>query len=202
MTISYTTGIPDANHNPSVDQPKMQVNNDNIKQIIGIDHCTFDPTSMAQISGQHLKVTFPEGQSDPALTQVQTQLYPKLFGTGTQLLETYTAARMSNSAQINGYLPFVKCMFKFTGSTGPYPADLTPPSNNNVVNVNIGSITQTSTTSVTVTFATALPYTTYRMFPSIESDPAITSAVITKNLTSIVFSGFLIGSRTFSFMVI
>lgn len=200
MTISYTTGIPDANHNPSVDQPNMRINNDNIKQIIGIDHCTFDPTSMAQISGQHLHVTFPESQSDPGLTQVQTQLYPKIFGTGTQLLETYTAARMSNSAQINGYLPFVKCMFTFTGVAGPYPSVIVQPAN--TLTVNVANITQTSTTSVTVTFATALPYTTYRLFPSLESDPNIVLSVVTKNTTSIVFSGFLIGTRTFSFMVI
>lgn len=199
MTISYTLGIPAANNNPSVDQPDMLVNNDNIAQLVGIDHCTFN-ASPPELSGQHLHVTFPAAQANPSLTQVQTQLYPKSFGSGTQLLETYTAARMSNSAQINGYLPFVKCMFRFTGVVGPYPAVIVQPTD--TLTVNVANITQTSTTSVTVTFATALPYTTYRMFPSIESDPAITSAVITKNLTSIVFSGFLIGTRTFSFMVI
>lgn len=200
MTISYTTGIPDANHNPSVDQPNMRINNDNIKQIIGIDHCTFDPSSMAEISGQHLHVTFPEGQPNPSLTQVQTQLYPKLFGSGTQLLETYTAARMSNSAQINGYLPFVKCMFRCTGSAGPYPAVLPQPAD--TLTVNVASIVQSSSTNITVTFATPLPYTTYRLFPSLESDPAITSAIVTKNLTTIVFSGGLLTGRTLSFMVI
>jgi hypothetical protein len=200
MTISYTTGIPDANHNPSIDQPNMMVNNDNIKSIIGIDHCTFDPANIDEISGQHLHVTFPITQSDPALTQIQTQLYPKTFGSTTALLETYTSARMSNSAQINGYLPFVKCMFTFTTGTGPYPAALIQPTN--TLTVNVASISQTSSTSVTVTFTTPLPYTTYRLFPSAESTANWPFSLIAKNLTTIVFSGGLITNKTFSYMVI
>jgi len=199
MTISYTTGIPDANHNPSIDQPNMLINNDNIKQIIGIDHCSFDPP-VGEVSGQHLHVTFPIAQSNPSLTQIQTQLYPKAFGSGTTLLETYTAARMSNSAQINGYLPFVKALFTFTGVPGPYPAVITQPTD--TLTVNVANITQTSTTSVTVTFSTPLPYTTYRLFPSAESTAAWPFNLITKNLTTIVFSGGLISNRTFSYMVI
>jgi hypothetical protein len=199
MTISYTLGIPAANNNPSTDQPNMQVNNDNIAQLIGIDHCNFN-ASPPELSGAHLHVTFPASQSDPSLTQTETQIYPKVFGSGTQLLETYTAARMSNSTQINGYLPFVKCMFQFTGVVGPYPAVISQPAN--TLSVNVASIIQNSSTQVTVTFATPLPYTTYYLFPSIETTSGLLSSVITKNTTSVVFSGFLIGTRTFSFMVI
>ena len=205
MTISYTLGIPAANNNPSVDQPDMLVNNDNIAQLIGIDHCNFN-ASPPELSGQHLHVTFPAAQSDPSLTQTQTQLYPKMFGSSTQLLETYTSARMSNSAQINGYLPFVKCIARFTGIVAPFG----PITNvSNTLYANVASIVQSTTNvsrpgdTVTVTFATALPYTNYYVF---FEDHQTFNIIITKNLSNIVFQTVGISTGftglTLGFMVI
>jgi hypothetical protein len=204
MTISYTLNRPAANNNPSTDQPDMENNNDNVAAIIAVDHCGFNVSS-PEISGQHLKVTFPAGQADPSLTQVQTQIYPKLFGSSTMYLETYEAAQLSNTTQINGYCPFVKCIGRFTGSSGPYPATLTVPVN--TITANIASIVQTTVTrpgdTVTVTFTTALPYTNYYVFE--ENAPNVVYSV-TKNLTSVVFKTAGLGAGfsgiTFGFMVI
>jgi len=38
----YTTNIPAAPHNPSADQPIMQVNANSINSIIGVDHYSFN----------------------------------------------------------------------------------------------------------------------------------------------------------------
>ena len=57
MSIPYNLGIPAANHNPSVDQPDMQENNDNISALLSVDHVTFNSFSPA-VSGHHLQVTF------------------------------------------------------------------------------------------------------------------------------------------------
>jgi hypothetical protein len=47
----YTNNIPAASHNPSADQPIMQVNTNSINSIIGIDHYSFnDPNNL---SGYH-----------------------------------------------------------------------------------------------------------------------------------------------------
>jgi hypothetical protein len=194
MTIGYTIGIPATNNNPSTDQPNMQVNNDNNFAIWGVDHCTFN-VDLPEQSGQHHHVTFPITQSDPVLDINATQLYPKVFGSSTQLLETYTAGRMSNNQQINGYLPFVKAMAKFIPVLGPYPKTLSVPAN--TLNVNIASIVQSGVGTVTVTFITALPYNTYYIFV----DPTANIPSITKNTTSIVFGSVAIGA-TAGFMVI
>lgn len=203
MTIPYILGIPDANHSPSVDQPDMRDNNDHIADIIAVDHCGFGVNSPER-SGEHLHVTFPAAQSDPALVQIQTQLYPKSFGTGTTLLETYTAARMSNSDQINGYLPFVKCMGRFTGIASPF-GPITAP--NNTIYVNIASIVQSTNIrpgdTITVNFTTDLPYTNYYIF---FEDHSTFNISITKNLSSMVFrtAGILTGftGLTLGFMVV
>jgi len=155
MTISYTTGIPAASHNPSTDQPNMKTNNDNIKSIIAVDHATFDASN----SGTHNHVTFTSAQSDPSLSASQTQVYPKTFGTATTYLETYSAFRASAGNQIIGYSPMVKCMGQFTTiNGGGVIANVA-----DTLYVNVASIVQAAAV-VTITFTTALPYATYAVF--------------------------------------
>ena len=198
MTIGYTLGIPATNNNPSTDQPNMQVNNDNNFAIWAVDHCTFN-VDLPEKSGQHHHVTFPITQADPVLAITSTQIYPKVFGSPTQLLETYTAARMSNNQQINGYLPFVKAMAKFSGVVGPYPKPITVPAN--TLNVNIASIIQNNSNTITVTFSTALPYNTYYLF--LDTNGIFGNFSITRNTTSVVFvSNIITNMFPFGFMVI
>jgi len=72
-TFSFNTGIPDANNNPSADQPLMKINNASTYSILQVDHVTFGSAPAlpaASSDGQHLQVTFngkhvPAAQTDP-----------------------------------------------------------------------------------------------------------------------------------------
>lgn len=197
MTISYTTGIPAANNDPSVDQPNMQTNNDNIAAIIEVDHYGFNAASNTP-GGQHQFVTFPATQAYPSLTPNTSQFYPRIFGTATTFLETYFSANMSNGQQIDGYIPFVKAMFSVTTTpTGPFPATLHGGANTQAIN--IASIVQTSTTSIIVTFTTALAYNTYYVFSTADSQTGLSFTKTTTTLT--VAGNFTINPRTLALMV-
>lgn len=54
MSIPYNLNIPLSSHNPSVDQPNMETNNNSIASIIAVDHVAFNTSG----SGQHNQVTF------------------------------------------------------------------------------------------------------------------------------------------------
>jgi len=202
MTITYTLGIPNGPNDPSDDQPLMQVNNDANAQIWGVDHITFNDDEFP--NGTHVSVTFTVPGSDPALNANQTQLYSKSFGNATTYLETYTAAKPSSGAQINGYLPFVKCMTAFQSLTAP--GNITPILNTLSVNIaSMNGIVQTApsagTSQIVITFAAALPYATYYLFFDVESAIPRT---ITRTTTSITLSGQTSGVNNmfFGFMVI
>lgn len=51
--FTYITGIPAASHNPSVDQPDMQINTNSIDDIIEVDHYSFNDNN----GGYHKKVS-------------------------------------------------------------------------------------------------------------------------------------------------
>jgi hypothetical protein len=197
MSFNYITNIPFATHNPSTDQPNMQINTNATNDIIGVDHVTFNTAN----GGTHNKMTLTNAQPDPGLLMSQAQIYPKTFGSSVTYLEPYFASNTSANNQINGYLPFVKCMGRFVTSSGPYPATLTVPANTLSVNIaSVNGIVQTAANSVTVTFATALPYNTYYIFG--EGLYFLTGSPITKNTTSIVFLGVSSPNQTVGFMVI
>lgn len=54
INVTYNNGIPDANHNPSVDQPPMRVNTDAVDTILAVDHVSFNTNG----GGWHKQVTF------------------------------------------------------------------------------------------------------------------------------------------------
>ncbi len=56
MSFTYTTGIPAAGNNPSVDQPKMQTNTNSINSLIAVDHFTFSSGN----AGAHNRVQLGE----------------------------------------------------------------------------------------------------------------------------------------------
>lgn len=180
--IPFVPNIPFATHNPSSDQPNMLINTNSEQAIWGVDHVSFN----TNFGGTHNKVTFTNAQIDPGLSANQAQIYPKTFGTsGATYLETFTASKSSAGNQVNGYLPFVKCIGRFTGSPGPYPIVLAVPTD--TLYVNIANITQTSATSVTVTFTTALAYTTYFVF--FDAQTLLSGlTTITKNTGNFVIS--------------
>lgn len=197
MTISYTTGIPAASHNPSTDQPNMKTNNDNIKSIIAVDHATFDTS----YSGTHNHVTYTSAQTDPSLVATatgQTQVYPKSFGSGTKYLETYAAVQPSAGTQIIGYSPLVKCMGQFTTiNGGGVIANVA-----DTLYINVASIVQAAAV-VTITFTTSLPYATYAVFVTRISNTAPTPGTITRATGSVAIAlSDNVSVGTICFMVI
>ena len=180
MSFTYTRDIPFATHTPASDQPNMQVNTNSTDDLIQVDHISFNDAN----AGKHNHVTFHNAQSDPTLQNSETQIYPKTFGSGTTYLETYTAAKTNGGAQINGYLPFVKCMVRFTSIA--MNGAITPTAG--YLNVNVNTVVQSAGGNViTVTFTTALPSNTYYIFYGSGStvDGTIT---VTKNTGTIVFT--------------
>lgn len=81
MSITYNLGIPGATNNPSVDQPNMLTNNDNIATYVAVDHVGFNTNG----SGQHEQVTFNANNvpappvSPPVLFTNTVATLPQLF---------------------------------------------------------------------------------------------------------------------------
>lgn len=62
MSITYTTGIPDPTHNPSVDAPNMQTNTNSIDSWNSIDHFTFSSLN----AGKHKYIQLPANSTPPS----------------------------------------------------------------------------------------------------------------------------------------
>lgn len=78
---TYVRDIPDAPHNPSVDQPDMKINTNSIDDLIEEDHYSFnDPNNF---SGYHKDIHQPAQAADPAAIANIGQLYT-LTGLGKQ----------------------------------------------------------------------------------------------------------------------
>lgn len=201
MSISYTQGIPASNHAPSADQPPMMVNNDHNFTIWDVDHFTFNSSPPSGPSGMHEKVTFPVTSTVPGLSNLQTQIYPQTFtGSSTNILETYTSATNPSGAQLNGYLPFVKCMGQYVSLTNA-TGTLSP--NANSLNINIASVVQSTTSilgdTITITFTQALPTVNYYVFFTEDTR----TSILTKGLTTIVLMNALFKNGIpLAFMVI
>lgn len=180
MTFTYTRDIPFATHTPANDQPNMQVNTNSADDLLQVDHISFNDAN----AGKHNHVTFHNAQSDPALLNSETQIYPKTFGSGTTYLETYVAAKTNGGIQVNGYLPFVKCMVRFT--TLAADGAITPTAG--YIIANVASVVQSNTLKrITITFSNALPSNTYFIFQTWDSSLAI-GLTVTQNTGSIVIN--------------
>jgi hypothetical protein len=96
MGISYNLGIPAATHNPSIDQPNMQVNTNSIAQIIAVDHVGFSTTG----SGQHNQVTF-NANNVPAVPTAPPVLFTNTVGSLPQLFFYSGPATSSSNQYVN-----------------------------------------------------------------------------------------------------
>jgi hypothetical protein len=142
-SIPYNLGIPASNHNPSVDQPDMLENNDNISALIAVDHVTFNSGAGAT-SGHHLQVTF-DSNNPPAVPTAPPVLFtntvaglPQLFyysgdigqSINQYVVDTASGGTTGSSFMLGGLI--LKCG-RFTGVTGvstvlAYPNADTPMS--------------------------------------------------------------------------
>lgn len=98
MTINFYDAIPAANNNPSADQPLMLLNNIAIKQILGINHVTFD-TGNSSINGAHTSIQFDQSASYVPVPPVSP---PELFTdiiNGLPQLKYYTGDAAHSSDQ-------------------------------------------------------------------------------------------------------
>lgn len=137
MTIPYNLNIPFSTHNPSVDQPNMEINTNNIASIIAIDHVAFNTAG----SGQHNQVTFnannvPGGFSPPVFyTNNDAFSIPQLF------YATQDAAHSTNQyvAMASGSVLVLGGIIIKWGGAGTIgtPVNFTPAFPNNCFSVQI-----------------------------------------------------------------
>jgi hypothetical protein len=97
--FAYTNGIPAASHNPSADQPIMQINNNSINSILGIDHFSFNNAN----GGWHQQSTYVNG-TDPTTVGGQLALYSKSDGAGKSLLFSIRDGNAATVTQLNSTL--------------------------------------------------------------------------------------------------
>ena len=71
MSFTYNNGVPDANNNPSVDQPDMKTNAQSIESLIAIDHISFNTAN----GGTHKQVSFDDKNVPAAQTDPQSVLF-------------------------------------------------------------------------------------------------------------------------------
>lgn len=71
----YTTNIPFASHNPSADQPIMQVNTNSIDEILAVDHYSFNTGN----GGYHKTIRQVFVASDPVAIPGLGQYYSKVL---------------------------------------------------------------------------------------------------------------------------
>lgn len=158
MSISYTTGIPAATHNPSSDQPNMQTNNDNIPIFVARDHVGFNVVTGT--SGHHLQVTFDSNNvpvvptSPPVLFTNTVAGLPQLFfysGDNAHGASQYTSASNGSTFLLGGIiLKWGQCVFGGpTTFAGAFP--------NNVFAVTFGALSTTPGSNGTIS---AQPITT------------------------------------------
>lgn len=99
--ISYTPNIPNPANKPSVDQPNMTINNNNILSIIEVDHSTFNQN----YSGNHTVIHQITQGSDPVDVTPYNELYAKVANGDTQLFVRSPANVFS---QLTGHLAATK----------------------------------------------------------------------------------------------
>src|ERR1700729_2313552 len=124
MTIAYNLGIPNAPDNPSIDQPNMKTNNDNIATYVAVDHVGFNTAG----SGQHNQITF-HANNVPAVPTAPPVLFtnndafslPQLFyysGDAAHSSSQYVASPNGSTFLLGGII--IKWgMGALTGLPGP-----------------------------------------------------------------------------------
>jgi len=94
-TYTYNRDIPDANNNPSVDQPDMKTNTNSVDDLIAEDHYSFEVSN----GGMHKQVRMPNLSAIPSgLAGSMGTIYVKPANTQAQLF--YTNGASGNEYQL------------------------------------------------------------------------------------------------------
>src|SRR2546430_8289315 len=109
--FTYTTNIPLATNEPSVDQPNMKINTNSINSIIGVDHLTFGTATGTQSDGYHKVIHSVPQVSDPVAIAGFGQVYTKTVSGDQQLfyesgggVKTQLTGPNAVSAAATGYV--------------------------------------------------------------------------------------------------
>lgn len=169
MAITYNLGIPAASNNPSVDQPNMLTNNNNIATYVTVDHVGFNTSG----SGWHNQVTFAGPQSPSTPSNPLSILYTKNDGNGNPQLNFINTQNIINTSAANGsVILFAGMILKWgTYSTG-------------------GDGTN-------ITFVSAFPNNCYQVIISVISGSAVNSLIFV-NQGSVTTSKFTTGKTAIS----
>lgn len=99
MSFTFSTTVPAAPNNPSVDQPDMLQNNVATSGIVAVDHITFNALG----GGQHKQVTFNSKNVPAAQTDPQSVLYTdNVIATATNTASASTVASLFYRNQNSG----------------------------------------------------------------------------------------------------
>lgn len=147
-TFSFNTGVPNANNDPSVDQPDMQTNNVSDNAIWAVDHLTYGSSGSGGAgasAGQHLRVTY-NSKTTPAPAAPTDPISISNTADATDALAVPTATNSASSiaqeffTNQNGKFPTssIKAfgVFTTTNSAGPFPVSIPIDMGMNVVSVN------------------------------------------------------------------
>lgn len=97
--FTYINNIPAASHNPSVDQPDMQVNTNSTDSLIEVDHYSFNDNN----GGLHKQSTYVN-QTAPTTAPGQFALYSKTDGAAKSLLFSIRDGNAATETQLNSTL--------------------------------------------------------------------------------------------------
>ena len=173
MSFPINTAVPAAANNPSVDQPEMLLNFQNIDGFLQVDHR--DPG--AAQAGQHDQVRFASNQAAPALNSAVGEVYTNslagIIGSVTTLLfNTGSDLRLTNLALTQNST--------VTGGSGTNYGVTTPWG----LILNFGTVNIGGTNTATVTFALPMTTARYAIVTGLSFTSAGSSNVVTFGLSS------------------
>ncbi len=147
--FTYKRDIPHSTHNPSVDQPDMEVNNNSIDSLIQIDHYGFNDN----LGGYHKIIHLPPQVSDPAPVAGTGQIYTKTVAGDQELYYESgngVIGKISNPSSID---PVVAVNF----SVAPGPGFAVTINNS----FNVASVVRELVGQYLITFTNVLPSANY-----------------------------------------
>ena len=178
--VTYNLGIPDADNNPSVDQPNMKVNNDAVNTLFSVEHYGFNNN----LGGQHKKIIFPENNTSVAQTDPASEI---VTATGTDTTKSELYFRNANATfPLSG----IKAAGAFTVVSGAKGVDLT--------NYNVASVAK-SGANFLVTLDTTVTISNIVMVLLTASTNTNLTYSFTGNVLTI--GGSNTGSRTINYCI-
>lgn len=108
MNLTYTTGIPATNNDPSVDQPNMQTNTNSVDSWVEIDHHGFGDNQGGYHTIVHQDTTTPNARTVNRTTSAAPVGFPSAIAGINQLFSALVTAPSGTDTQL----------FSLTGNNG------------------------------------------------------------------------------------